>query len=103
MTDAERDKLIQKFPYYNKVDLPASVYGLPAPVKLMGSTNVVVVNAGLSTDLVYRMTKAIFENVGQLHKVHPSAASISVKNAVSNIIPLHPGAEKYFKEVGALK
>lgn len=103
MTDAERDKLVQKFPYYNKVDLPANVYGLPTVSKLVGSTNVVVVNADLSTDLVYQITKAIFENVDQLHKVHPSAASISVKNAVSNIIPLHPGAEKYFKEVGAIK
>ena len=103
MTDAERNRLIQKFPYYNKVDLPPGVYGLPATAKLMGSTNVVVINAGLDTDLVYRMTKAIFENVGQLQKVHPSAVSITVKNAVSNIIPFHPGAEKYFKEVGAIK
>ncbi len=103
MTDAERDKLIQKYPYYNKVDLPASVYGLPGVSKLVGSTNVVVVNADLSADLVYQMTKAIFESVDQLHKVHPSATSISVKNAVSNVIPMHPGAAKYFKEVGALK
>ncbi len=103
MTDAERNKLIQKFPYYNKVDLAPSVYGLPGTLKLAGSTNVVVVNADLSTDVVYRMTKAIFENVAQLHKVHPSAASISVKNAISNVIPFHPGAEKYFKEAGAIK
>jgi TRAP-type uncharacterized transport system substrate-binding protein len=41
--------------------------------------------------------------VDQLRKVHPSAASISIKNAVSNVIPLHPGAAKYFKEVGAIK
>jgi TRAP transporter TAXI family solute receptor len=103
MTDAERNRLIQKFPYYNKVDLPGSVYGLPGVLKLVGSTNVVVVNADLSTDLVYQITKAIFESVDQLRKVHPSASSISIKNAVSDIIPLHPGAEKYFKEVGAIK
>ena len=103
MTDAERDMLVQKFPYYNKVDLPPSVYGLPALAKLAGSTNVVVVNADVSADLVYKITKAIFENVDQLHKVHPSAASISVKNAISTVIPFHPGAEKYFREVGAIK
>jgi TRAP transporter TAXI family solute receptor len=103
MTDAERDQLVQKFPYYNKVDLPAGVYNLPAASKLVGSTNVVVVNADLSADLVYEITKAIFESVDKLHKVHPSAASISVKNAVSNVIPLHPGAAKYFREVGAIK
>jgi len=61
------------------------------------------VNADLSADLVYQITKAIFESVDQLRKVHPSAASISVKNAVSNVIPLHPGAARYFKEVGAIK
>jgi hypothetical protein len=103
MTDAERDKLVQKFPYYNKVDLPANVYTLPAVSKMVGSTNVVVVNADLAVDLVYQITKAIFESTDQLHKVHPSAASISVKNAVSNVIPLHPGSEKYFKEVGAIR
>lgn len=103
MTDAERDQLVQKFPYYNKVDLPASVYNLPALSKLVGSTNVVVVNADLNPDLVYQITKAIFESVDQLHKVHPSARSISVKNAVSTIIPMHPGAARYFKEVGAMK
>ena len=103
MTDAERDRLVEKFPYYNKVDLPASVYNLPAVTKLVGSTNVVVVNADLNADLVYQITKAIFESVDQLHKVHPSAASISVKNAISNVIPFHPGAAKYFREVGAIK
>ena len=103
MADAERDQLVQKFPYYNKVDLPSNVYNLPAVSKLVGSTNVVVVNADLSADLVYQITKAIFESVDQLRKVHPSAASISVKNAVSNVIPLHPGAARYFKEVGAIK
>jgi len=103
MTDAERDQLVQKFPYYNKVDLPANVYNLPGVTKLAGSTNVVVVNADLNADLVYQITKAIFESVDQIHKVHPSARSITVKSAVSNIIPMHPGAAKYFKEVGALK
>jgi len=48
---------------------------------------VVVVNADLNADLVYQITRAIFESVDQLHKVHPSARSISVKSAVSNIYP----------------
>jgi len=103
MTDAERDALIEKFPYYNKVDLPADVYGLPADAKLVGSSNVVVINANLSEDDVYNMTKAIFESLDQLHKVHPSAVSITAENAVSTVIPFHPGAEKYFKEIGVLK
>jgi TRAP-type uncharacterized transport system substrate-binding protein len=51
--------------------------------------------------------KAIFENVdkGQwaLKNVHPIAAQLTPQNAVNSPIPLHPGAIKYFKEVGAIK
>ncbi len=103
LTDEQRDALVKKYPYYNKVDISAETYGLGSVVKTIGSSNVVVTNSDLDENLVYEMTKATFENLAQLHKVHPSAASISLQDAVTDLIPLHPGAAKYFKEKGVIK
>jgi TRAP-type uncharacterized transport system substrate-binding protein len=53
------------------------------------------------------VVKAIFSNVkeGQyaLTNIHPIAAQLTPANAVNSPLPLHPGAQKYFKEIGALK
>jgi TRAP transporter TAXI family solute receptor len=101
MTDAERDAFLEKYPYYNKVDLPAEVYGTAAAVKTFGTSNIVVINSKLDEELVYQMTKAVFENLDDIHAVHPSAGSIKVETALSNMIPMHPGAERYLVEAGA--
>jgi len=101
--DADRSAILKKHPYYNSVDIPAETYGLPAVAKALGSTNVLVINADVDEELVYQMTKAVFENLADLHKVHPSASSISLESAVTDLIPLHPGAERYYKEAGIIK
>jgi TRAP-type uncharacterized transport system substrate-binding protein len=50
------------------------------------------------------MTKALWTNLDQLTAAHSAAKAIDIKNALAGMpIPLHPGAEKYYKEVGALK
>lgn len=101
MTDEERSTFLGKYPYYNSVDLPADVYGTKEMVKTFGTSNIVVTNANLDEDLVYQMTKAVFENIDDIHSVHPSAKSIKVESALSTMIPMHPGAERYLIEAGA--
>jgi TRAP-type uncharacterized transport system substrate-binding protein len=50
------------------------------------------------------MTKAVFENKDALVAAHTAAKGIDKANAVKSLpVPLHPGAEKYFKEIGVLK
>jgi TRAP-type uncharacterized transport system substrate-binding protein len=50
------------------------------------------------------MTKALFENAEEIAKAHPKGAELDPAYSVSSIsIPLHPGAEKYYKEIGVLK
>jgi hypothetical protein len=50
------------------------------------------------------MTKAIFGNLGQLAQTHPAAREISVKDAAAGMpLPLHPGAQRYYREIGVLK
>ena len=67
-------------------------------------TNLLLVNQSLSEGAVYAITKTIFENLDALQAAHNAAKHISLDRvAVGMPVPFHPGAEKYFKEVGALK
>ncbi len=61
--------------------------------------NYLVTRADLSADTVYAMTKAIFDNLPALVAAHAAAKDIVLENTPKNLpIPIHPGAEKYFKE-----
>ena len=52
----------------------------------------------------YAMTKAIFSNLNELVQTHPAAQGINIKDATTGMpLPLHPGAERYYREIGVLK
>ena len=66
--------------------------------------NFLVTHDGVSNDTAYAMTKALWTNLDQLVAAHSAAKAIDIKKAMSGMpVPLHPGAEKYYKEVGVLK
>lgn len=105
---AMADQLVKKYPYYVKINIPAKTYPkADYDVLCLGDSNVLVANPSMGDEIAYKIVKAIFENVhkGQwaLVNVHPIAAQLTPQNAVNSPIPLHPGALKYFKEVGAVK
>lgn len=102
------NKIVKKFPYYVKITIPAKTYPkVDYDVLCVGDSNVMLANRKMEDSVAYKVVKAIFENVdkGQwaLKNVHPIAAQLTPQNAVNSPIPLHPGAIKYFKEVGAIK
>lgn len=71
------------------------------PTASMG--NVLTVNSELSDETVYQITKAINENIDQLPNIHGSLEYYTLENATKNLVgPLHPGAKKYYEEVGEL-
>jgi TRAP transporter TAXI family solute receptor len=97
-------KLLKKYSYYAKQTIPKEMYGIDAPVSTFYIANIVVVRKDLSADLVYRITKAMFENVETIQASHPSVKGLKLENAVEGMpIPWHPGARKFFKEKGLLK
>jgi TRAP transporter TAXI family solute receptor len=66
--------------------------------------NFLITREGLSADTVYAMTKAIFGNLTQLVETHPAARGITLQDAASGMpLPLHPGAERYYREIGIIK
>jgi TRAP-type uncharacterized transport system substrate-binding protein len=50
------------------------------------------------------MTKSLFDHLDRLVQTHPAAKDINIKNAATGLpIPLHPGAERYYREIGIVK
>ena len=92
-------------PAYLPATIPANTYrGQTADVQSAAVQNYLVTHEGVSNDTVYGMTKALWTNLDQLVAAHSAAKAINIKNALSGMpVPLHPCAEKYYKEVGALK
>jgi TRAP transporter TAXI family solute receptor len=90
---------------YVKATIPANTYdGQTAPVPTAAVVNYLVTRAGVSDDMVYKMTKAIYESLPELSAAHAAAKEIKLENALSGMpVPMHPGAMRYFNEKGVKK
>lgn len=90
-------------PYIPAV-IPAGTYdGQDADVPTAAVGNVLVTSEAVSEELAYQMTKLLFENLERMRASHGAAADIKLENALQGLsIPLHPGAERYYREVGAM-
>lgn len=85
---------------FQSATIPAGTYkGVDAAVNTAVIPNFLVTRADLSEDLVYQMTKLMFENLGELASAHAAAKQIKLENGPKGSpVPLHPGAAKYYKE-----
>ena len=92
-------------PAYIHATIPAETYsGQSADVSTAAVQNFLVTHDGVSDEIVYGMTKALWTNLDQLVAAHAAAKAIDIHKALQGMpIPLHPGAEKYYKEAGILK
>lgn len=89
---------------YEAATIPAGTYdGQDADVPTVAITNILVSHEGVSDEVAYQMTKLMFDNLGRLGTAHSAAKDIKLETATKNLpIPLHPGAERFYKEAGAL-
>jgi TRAP transporter TAXI family solute receptor len=92
-------------PAYQAAVIPANTYeGQTTDVQTAAIQNFLATHEGVPADTVYKMTKSMFENLDQLQAAHAAAKSIKKETAAKNMpVPLHPGAEKYYREAGLLK
>jgi TRAP transporter TAXI family solute receptor len=90
---------------YVATTIPANTYtGQSADVPAVAVNNFLVTNQKVSEDLVYKMTKAMFENLDALTAAHAAAKAITLEKAPLNSpVPLHPGAAKFYREKGLIK
>lgn len=85
--------------------IPAGTYdGQDADVPTVAITNILVSHEKVSDEVAYQMTKLMFDNLSSLGNAHSAAKDIKLENATKNLpIPLHSGAERFYKEAGVLK
>lgn len=85
--------------------IPAGTYdGQDADVPTVAITNILVSHEKVSDEVAYQMTKLMFDNLSALGNAHSAAKDIKLENATKNLpIPLHPGAERFYKEAGVLQ
>ncbi|NLJ79387.1 MAG: TAXI family TRAP transporter solute-binding subunit [Tissierellia bacterium] len=100
------DDYVEKYGFSREV-MPADTFrGQPEAINSMGLTTSLITNTDMSDDIAYAITKAIVENPEAMHKAHAALKRFTPEDAWKPDglgIPLHPGAEAYYREAGLLK
>jgi TRAP transporter TAXI family solute receptor len=98
-------KLMKEYAFYAKDTVPTGIYkGVDKPVETVAVMAMMVARADLEEDIVYAIVKATYEDLEQVKKAHAKFQGIDVKKSQMGMsVPLHPGAKRYFKEVGIVK
>jgi uncharacterized protein len=103
ITGAAVDKLVADRPYYAKVNIPGGLYaGNPDATATYGVLATFLSSSRVPNETVYAVVKGVFDNLDEFKRLHPALANLQAKEMVTNGLsaPLHPGAEKYYKEKG---
>lgn len=104
-TEEELDQILADSDQYIRVTIPAGTYtGQTEDVATFGVKCLLCVDAGMDEDLVYTITKTLQQSTQELTERHPAVAAMAQGSfACSNLpIPLHPGAQRYYEEIGLL-
>jgi len=100
------DALVKENDYYSYASIPAGMYrGTPSETKTFGVGATFVTSAGVPDDAVYDLVKSVFDDFDAFKTLHPAFKNLNKAEMIKNGLsaPLHPGAEKYYKEAGLLK
>ena len=99
-------KLVKSNSFYVKSEIPGGMYaGNSDNITTFGVKASVITSKKLDSDVVYNITKAVFDNFDNFKTLHPVFASLKKEDMVGqgNSAPIHPGALKYFKQEGLIK
>ena len=100
------DEFLTKFPYYTKFVVPKGIYnGVDEDVTTVAVGIIIASRADVSDDMVYTFLKGMYAGLDELQQVHGMAHYITIESALdgSGSVPVHPGAQRYFREVGLIR
>lgn len=103
--DARLAWLRERYPFYTREVIPGGVYkGIDQPVATAAVRAILVARAELEENLVYQILKAVMSDLDTLYQAHAAARQITLEAALDAMpIPLHPGAERFYREAGVLR
>lgn len=104
--EAKIKDLTKKYPFYAKIVIPKATYkGQDKDVATITTMAQWVVGAEVPDEVVYKLTKALWESgAKKMAEAHAQGKNVQPKTALAGMsIPLHPGAEKFYKEAGLIK
>ena len=99
----EIDKLVEENAYYAKAVIPGGMYrGSDADTNTFGVKATFVSSASVDEEVIYQVVKAVFDNFERFKGLHPAFANLKQEDMIADGLsaPLHPGAERYYKEQG---
>lgn len=99
------DTLVERHPYYARATIPGGTYrGTDADVETFGVAATFVSTSDTDADAVYELVKSVFENFDNFRRLHPAFEQLDPEKLVDDArtVPLHEGAERYFREEGLL-
>jgi uncharacterized protein len=105
VTGPEVDQLVEENAYYAKAVIPGGMYrGTDEDVETFGVKATFVTSTDVREEVVYQVTKAVFENFDDFRKLHPAFGSLQKEDMVSEALsaPLHAGAKRYYQEAGMM-
>jgi TRAP transporter TAXI family solute receptor len=104
LTDAQLEAARAADATFAVTTLAGGTYtGVDSDITVLGIPNVLVVSEEMSDDLAYAITRAMFENIADLQAVHPAANETTVEFTIAATpVPLHPGAIRYYEEIGTM-
>jgi TRAP transporter TAXI family solute receptor len=101
MTAQEQKKVVEALPYLRPAIMPAKTYSFQTePLPLMIGVQTMNVRSGLAEEIVYRLTKTAWQNWDELAKGLAAIKWVKPADMAEMLAPLHPGAAKYYREVG---
>jgi TRAP transporter TAXI family solute receptor len=99
-----RDKMLAQYPYYAKAIIPHEFYPRALnteDIETIGVKATFVTSKNTAEDIVYAVTKVVFENFDEFKNLHPAYKTLTKENMLEGLsAPVHKGALKYYREAG---
>lgn len=105
LSTSNTDAVLEANKAYAAATIPGGMYpGNDGDVSSWGPKATIVTDASTPEEVVYTVTKAVFENFEDFQRLHPAFADLTKEEMVSDgmTAPLHPGAQRYYEEAGLM-